>query len=69
VSSRTAVQSIVRATSVVIEASSAPPAAIGCAFRDRCGYALPVCATVVPPLEEVTPRRWAACHRARELLS
>jgi oligopeptide transport system ATP-binding protein len=69
VPSRTPVQSIVQATSVVIEASSAPPAAIGCAFRDRCGYALPVCATTVPLLEEVTPRRWAACHRARELLS
>jgi oligopeptide transport system ATP-binding protein len=65
----TAAQSIVQANSVVIEASSAPPAVVGCAFRDRCGYALPVCATTVPPLEEVTPRRWAACHRAREFLS
>jgi oligopeptide transport system ATP-binding protein len=69
VPSRSPVQSTVQATSVVIEASSSPPAAIGCAFRDRCGYALPVCATTVPPLDEVTPRRWAACHRARELLS
>jgi oligopeptide transport system ATP-binding protein len=62
-------QSIVQTTSLVIEASSAPPAAGGCAFRDRCGYALAVCATTVPPLEEVTPRHWAACHRARELLA
>jgi oligopeptide transport system ATP-binding protein len=65
----TPVQSAVQATSAVIEASSAPPAAGGCAFRDRCGYALAVCTTTVPPLEEVTPRHWAACHRARELLA
>jgi len=69
VPSRTPMHSTVQASSVVIEASSAPPAAAGCAFRDRCGYALQVCATTVPPLEEVTPRRWAACHRARELLA
>jgi oligopeptide transport system ATP-binding protein len=69
VPSRTPMHSTVQASSVVIEASSAPPAAAGCAFRDRCGYALQVCATTVPPLEEVTPRRWAAYHRARELLS
>ncbi len=42
-------------------------AAAGCVFRERCGYATPVCATAVPPLEEVTPGHWAACHHARDL--
>jgi len=41
-------------------------AAAGCVFRERCGYATAVCATV-PPLEEVTPGHWAACHHARDL--
>ena len=43
------------------------PPGTGCAFRDRCGYALAVCAEIVPPLEETVPGHWAACHRAREL--
>ncbi len=38
----------------------------GCAYRDRCPYALAVCATT-PPLEEALPGHWAACHRAQEL--
>jgi oligopeptide transport system ATP-binding protein len=38
----------------------------GCAFRDRCAYALPVCATTVPPFEEAAPGHWAACHRSDE---
>ena len=41
----------------------------GCAFRDRCGYAVPLCRITDPPLEEVGPGHWVACHRARELLS
>jgi oligopeptide transport system ATP-binding protein len=40
----------------------------GCAFRDRCPYAMAVCATAVPPLEEVAAGHWAACHRSRELI-
>ena len=36
--------------------------ASGCAFRDRCPYALPVCETTDPPLLEVAPGHWAACH-------
>jgi len=38
----------------------------GCAFRDRCAYAVAVCGTTVPPLEEVAAGHWVACHRARE---
>ncbi len=36
--------------------------ASGCGFRDRCPYALPVCETTDPPLLEVAPGHWAACH-------
>jgi oligopeptide transport system ATP-binding protein len=43
--------------------------ASGCAFRDRCPYALPVCETSEPPLREVAPGHWAACHRSLETLN
>ncbi len=39
----------------------------GCAFRARCGYALDVCASTVPLLEEVSAGHFIACHRSREL--
>jgi oligopeptide transport system ATP-binding protein len=38
----------------------------GCAFRDRCAYAVAVCGTTVPPLEEVAAGHQVACHRSRE---
>jgi oligopeptide/dipeptide ABC transporter ATP-binding protein len=38
----------------------------GCVFRPRCPYAADVCAEV-PPLREVTPGHFAACHRAEEV--
>jgi oligopeptide transport system ATP-binding protein len=38
----------------------------GCAFRDRCAYALPVCATTAPSFEQAAPGHWAACHRIGE---
>ena len=56
-------------TSVYVESASQPQRIIGCAFRDRCGYALSVCSVTTPPLEEVAPQHWVACHRARELSS
>jgi oligopeptide transport system ATP-binding protein len=43
--------------------------ASGCAFRDRCPYVLPICEASDPPLLEVTPGHWAACHRAHEMLN
>jgi oligopeptide transport system ATP-binding protein len=43
--------------------------ASGCAFRNRCPYALPVCETSEPPLLEVAPGHWAACHRSQETLN
>jgi|HubBroStandDraft_6_1064221.scaffolds.fasta_scaffold201016_2 oligopeptide transport system ATP-binding protein len=41
----------------------------GCAFRDRCPYALPLCASVDPPLAEIAAGRWVACHRSHETLN
>jgi len=43
--------------------------ASGCAFRDRCPYALPVCQTADPQLLEVGAGHWAACHRSHETLN
>lgn len=37
-----------------------PPA--GCRFHPRCGYAVDVCRSVVPPPEEVKAGHFAACH-------
>ena len=34
----------------------------GCAFHTRCPYAMPVCNTVRPELEEVAADKWVACH-------
>jgi oligopeptide transport system ATP-binding protein len=51
------------------EPVAAAPIIAGCAFRDRCAYAVAVCSTTVPPLEETVPGHWTACHRARELRS
>jgi oligopeptide transport system ATP-binding protein len=41
----------------------------GCAFRDRCPHAVPVCATMEPLLESAAPGHWVACHRWRELVT
>lgn len=45
------------------------PSATGCSFRERCRYAVAICAATEPPLEEVVPGHFAACHRARELMT
>ncbi|WP_219416503.1 ABC transporter ATP-binding protein [Pseudonocardia nigra] len=42
-----------------------PPS--GCRFRTRCPYAEDRCAAEVPPLRELMPGRWVACHFAESL--
>jgi oligopeptide transport system ATP-binding protein len=44
-----------------------PSADSGCVFRDRCAYALALCAAATPPLDEIAPGHFVACHRSREL--
>jgi peptide/nickel transport system ATP-binding protein len=39
----------------------------GCYFHPRCKYAQAICRQQTPPLEEVTPGHYSACHFAREL--
>jgi oligopeptide transport system ATP-binding protein len=51
----------------LLETLGSLPPDTGCAFRDRCPHALPVCAQTAPALEEAVTGHWAACHRAREL--
>jgi peptide/nickel transport system ATP-binding protein len=34
----------------------------GCSFMPRCKYALPICKTTVPLLEEKSPKHDVACH-------
>jgi oligopeptide/dipeptide ABC transporter ATP-binding protein len=41
----------------------------GCAYRDRCPYALPLCAAREPPLAEVSAGHKVACHRSHETLN
>lgn len=42
-----------------------PPS--GCYFHPRCRYAKDICSKETPPLEEVEPDHFAACHFSREL--
>lgn len=53
-------------TASLAAVSQTAPAAAGCLYRDRCSVAIEICRTLDPPLSEVIPRRFAACHRARE---
>ena len=48
----------------VPDPSNPPP---GCPFHTRCAYAQDVCRTQVPPLREVKPGHWAACHFSEAL--
>ncbi len=39
----------------------------GCPFRTRCPYACDACAEAMPPLKELAPGHFVACHRAEEI--
>ena len=42
-----------------------PPS--GCYFHPRCSYAVDVCRTETPALEEISASHFVSCHRAHEL--
>ncbi len=43
-----------------VPSPAAPPP--GCRFHTRCPAVMPVCSTVEPPLIQVRPEHWVACH-------
>jgi oligopeptide/dipeptide ABC transporter ATP-binding protein len=58
-----------RAERLVLQGDVADPAhpPSGCYFHPRCRYAVERCRSETPALVEVSPGRFAACHRADEL--
>ena len=42
-----------------------PPS--GCYFHPRCTYTKDICSVEDPPFEEIAPKHYVKCHRAREL--
>jgi oligopeptide transport system ATP-binding protein len=62
-----AVPSPVPGARVAMSSESTESASVGgCAYRGRCPYAIDICSTVVPRLEQAVPDHWVACHRAKE---
>jgi peptide/nickel transport system ATP-binding protein len=58
-----------RSQRIVLEGEVADPAnpPSGCYFHPRCRYATEVCRTETPAQEEISPRHFVSCHRAREI--
>ena len=58
-----------KAEPIILQGEVANPAdpPPGCYFEPRCRYAQDICAHTAPPLEEVTPGHFVACHFASEL--
>lgn len=48
-----------------VPSPAAPPS--GCYFHPRCPYAQLLCAQEAPPLREVSPNHYAACHFSEKL--
>jgi oligopeptide/dipeptide ABC transporter ATP-binding protein len=55
-----------RKTRIVLKGDVPNPAQppSGCRFHPRCFMAQPICSTEDPPLREVLPGHWSACHFA-----
>ena len=58
-----------REAAVILSGDLPSPLAIpgGCRFHPRCRYAVEVCRTIPPPLEEKRPGQFAACHLSKEI--
>jgi peptide/nickel transport system ATP-binding protein len=58
-----------RSERIVLQGEVADPANTppGCHFHPRCKYATALCSRETPVQEEVAPRHFVRCHRAREL--
>jgi peptide/nickel transport system ATP-binding protein len=39
----------------------------GCYFHPRCSYVKDICSSEEPPFEEIAPKHFVKCHRAKEL--
>jgi peptide/nickel transport system ATP-binding protein len=61
---------LLRPQETLIPIEGAPPDLLtpppGCRFAPRCPFAVDRCVVDSPALRELTPGRWAACHRAEE---
>lgn len=58
-----------RAERIILQGEVADPAnpPSGCYFHPRCRYATDICREQTPMQEEITPRHFVSCHRAREI--
>jgi peptide/nickel transport system ATP-binding protein len=58
-----------RSERIVLQGEVADPAnpPPGCYFHPRCRYATDVCHKKTPVQEEITPRHFVSCHRAKEI--
>jgi peptide/nickel transport system ATP-binding protein len=60
---------LLRTERIVLAGEVANPAnpPSGCYFHPRCQYARDVCSQQAPPLHEIEPAHWVACHFADTL--
>ncbi len=60
---------LLKSQRIILEGDVADPAhpPSGCYFHPRCRFAQQRCRTEPPPLLEVTPGHWSACHFSTEL--
>jgi peptide/nickel transport system ATP-binding protein len=58
-----------RSKRIILQGDVADPAnpPSGCYFHPRCSYATDICKTQTPVQEEISPKHYVSCHRAREL--